>query len=228
MTTTIRFGGSGPGPQTLDGCSVELWKLLPAGDDPSLIASVVPVGGSVLELGAGVGRVAHPLLELGYRVCAVDNSAEMLAQIKGAALALSDIEDLALGSVFDAVLLGSYLIHAPAPGARAALLKTCRLHVAPTGVVLVQHYGNDWPAKAVRGFQWENGGVKTFIDDVAVEGRLVQIAMRHEAGGGTWTQNFTTEPLTHSEIAKALTGAGLEFVRHIDNERRWSLARPIA
>lgn len=84
MATTIRFPGSGPGPQTLDGCSAEFWKLLPAGAEPSLIASTVPSGGSILELGAGVGRVTYPLLELGYRVTAVDNSSEMLAEISGA------------------------------------------------------------------------------------------------------------------------------------------------
>lgn len=227
MTTTIRFSGSGRGSRTLDGCSVELWKLLPAGDDPAVIASVVPPGGSVLELGAGVGRVTHPLLKMGYRVCAVDNSADMLAEIAGATTVLSDIEDLALGSAFDAVLLGSCLVHAPAPGARAALLRTCRLHVAPAGVVLVQHYRDGWPATAIRGLQWETGGVKTCIDEMEPNGRLVCMTLRYETVHGTWSQTFTTEPLSHAEIAEAFAGAGLEFVRHIDKERRWSLARPI-
>ena len=103
MATTIRFRGSGPGPQTLDGCSVEFWKLLPAGAEPSLIASAVPPRGCILELGAGVGRITHPLLELGYRVTAVDNSSEMLAEIRGATTVLSNIEDLALSTLFDAV-----------------------------------------------------------------------------------------------------------------------------
>src|SRR6266853_910948 len=111
MTTTIRFAGSGPGPQTLDGCSVEFWKLLLAGTEPSLIASVVPPGGSILELGAGVGRVTHALVKLGYSVTAVDNSPEMLAEIEGATKVLSDIEDLELDRSFDAVVLGSFLIH---------------------------------------------------------------------------------------------------------------------
>src|SRR6266496_2726850 len=131
MATTIRFRGSGPGPQTLDGCSVELWKSLRAGVEPSLIASAVPSGGSILELGAGVGRITHPLLELGYRVTAVDNSSEMLAEIREGTKVLSDIEDLRICTSFDAVVLGSFLIHAPAPGARAAVLEGCRRHVKP-------------------------------------------------------------------------------------------------
>jgi SAM-dependent methyltransferase len=112
MATTIRFRGSGPGPQSLDGCSVELWKLLPAGVEPSLIASAVPPRGSILELGAGVGRITHPLLELGYRVTAVDNCSEMLAEIREATTVLANIEDLALSTLFDTVVLASFLVHA--------------------------------------------------------------------------------------------------------------------
>jgi 2-polyprenyl-3-methyl-5-hydroxy-6-metoxy-1,4-benzoquinol methylase len=226
MATTIRFRGSGPGPQTLDGCSVEFWKLLSAGAEPSLIASIVPPRGSILELGAGVGRVTHPLLELGYRVTAVDNSSEMLAEIRGATTVLSDIEDLMLGTSFDAVVLGSFLIHAPAPGARAALLEVCRRHVKPSGVVLVQHYRNGWPASAVPGFLGEKDGIKAFVDDVAHEGRLVRMTLRHEAASGTWTQSFTAESLNQSELHDALAHAGLSFERHLDQDPSWLLARP--
>ena len=146
MATAIRFRGSGPGAQTLDGSSVEFLKLLPAGIEPSLIASAVPARGSILELGAGVGRITHPLVALGYNVTAVDNSPEMLAEIHGAVTVLSDIEELSLGRSFDAVLLGSFLIHAPVPGTRAILLEVCRRHVNPSGVVLIQRYRDGWPA----------------------------------------------------------------------------------
>jgi SAM-dependent methyltransferase len=226
MATTIRFSGSGPGPQTLDGCSVQFWKLLPAGIEPSLIASTVPPRGSILELGAGVGRITHPLLELGYRVTAVDNSSEMLAEVSGATTVLSDIEDLALGTSFDAVVLGSFLIHAPAPGARAALLEVCRQHVKPSGVVLIQHYRNGWPASAIPGFVGEKDGIKTFVDDVAQDGRLVRMTLRQEAASGTWTQSFTAETLNQPELDDALTNAGLSFERHLDQDSSWLLAKP--
>jgi SAM-dependent methyltransferase len=228
MGTTIRFRGSGPGPQTLDGCSVDFWKLLPAGTEPSLIASVVPAGGSILELGAGVGRVTHALVKLGYSVTAVDNSPDMLAEIGGATTVLSDIEDLKLDKSFDAVVLGSFLIHAPAPGARAALLAVCRRHVRQSGVVLIQHHSDGWPASAVPGFIGEKDAIRTYVDDVSHDGRFVRLALRLEAASGTWTQVFTAEPLSASEITIALADAGLSFVRHVDQERRWSLARPMA
>src|SRR2546425_4549212 len=199
MVTTIRFTGSGPGPQTPDGCSVELWKLIPPGVEPSLIASAVPPGGSILELGAGVGRITHPLLGLGYKVTAVDNSPEMLTEIRGATTVLSDIEELALGISFDAVVLGSFLIHAPTPGARAALLQVCRRHVKPSGMVLVQRYRDSWPASAVPGFMGEKDGIRVFVDDVVHDGRFVSITLRHVAASGTWTQSFTAETLDQSE-----------------------------
>jgi|SRR5882762_4208120 len=228
MATTLCFRGSGPGPQTNDGCSVELWKLLPAGVEPSVIASAVPPRGSILELGAGVGRITHPLLELGYRVTAVDNSAEMLAQIREATTVLSDIEDLTLDTSFDAVVLGSFLIHAPAPGARAALLGTCRRHVKPSGVVLVQHYRDGWPAGAVSDFQGERGRVKVFVDDMAQDGRLVHMTLRYEAVTGTWTQSFAAEALNQSQLDDALARAGLSSERHLDQDSSWLLARPVS
>jgi len=227
MVTTIRFTGSGPGPQTSDGCSVELWKLLPAGVEPSVIASAIPPKGSILELGAGVGRITHPLVGLGYSVIAVDNSSEMLAEIRGATTVLSDIEELALDILFDAVVLGSFLIHAPAPGARAALLQVCRRHVKPAGVVLVQHYRDGWPASAVPGFMAEKDGIKVFVDDVVHDGRFVSMTLRHVAASGTWTQRFTAEALDKSALADALTHAALSFERHLDEDQSWLLARPL-
>jgi SAM-dependent methyltransferase len=226
VPTTIRFRGSGPGRQAPDGCSVEFWKLLPPGSEPTIIASAVPPRGSILELGAGVGRVTHALLGLGYKVTAVDNSSEMLAEIRGATTVFSDIEDLMLSASFDAVVLGSCLIHAPAPGARGALLEVCRRHVKPSGVVLIQHYREGWPSGAVAGFMGEKDGIKAFVDAVIHDGRFVHMTLRHEATSGTWTHSFTAEALSQSELHDALNHARLSFERHVDQDSSWVLARP--
>jgi 2-polyprenyl-3-methyl-5-hydroxy-6-metoxy-1,4-benzoquinol methylase len=224
--STIRFRGSGPGPQALDGCSVELYKLLSAGSEPALIGAAVSTGASILELGAGVGRITHPLVALGYNVTAVDNSAAMLAEIRGASTVLCDIEALALKTAFDAVVLGSFLIHAPAPGTRAALLQTCRRHTHPSGVVLVQHYSGEWPANAAPGYLGEKDDIKIFVDEVQHEGRLVHTTLRYVAASGTWTHSFATELLSLARIQAALAAADLTFERHLDPERQWLLARP--
>jgi SAM-dependent methyltransferase len=229
LISKIRFQGAGPGPQAPDGCSVELWKLLPPGSEPSLIASAVPAGGSVLELGAGVGRITHPLLELGYVVTAVDNSPEMLAEIRGAKTVLCDIEGLALERSFDAVVLGSFLIRAPAPGTRAALLATCRRHVTADGGVLIQHHREDWLAGVTPGltpgFMGAKDGIECFVEDARHEGRLVHMTLRYETVTGTWTHDFTVETLPRSEMRDALTQVGLSFARYLDEQQTWLVAR---
>jgi SAM-dependent methyltransferase len=143
MGSAIRFTGTGPGVHTQDGCAVELYRRLPADGEAEIVATVVPAGGSILELGSGPGRVTHALVARGYAVTAVDNSAEMLAHIRGAETVQADIEDLDLGRSFDAVLLASTLINFPEPRTRTALLATCRRHVRPGGAVLIERRNPD-------------------------------------------------------------------------------------
>ncbi len=104
------FRGEGRGVQTRDGCSVELYRLLPYAGEVELIASWF-TGQKILELGCGVGRLTKHLLVSGYDVTAVDNSPEMLEFAPAqAAKVCSNIEDLALDVAFDAVILASNLI----------------------------------------------------------------------------------------------------------------------
>lgn len=136
----MRNPGTGPGAITEDGCSVDIYRRLSANGEPELIHHSIPPGSTILELGAGAGRITHPLLRLGHRVTAVDSSAEMLAEISGAEKVLANVEDLDLARTFDAVVLGSCLINAPDGNERAALLATCRRHVRESGVVLIERH----------------------------------------------------------------------------------------
>jgi SAM-dependent methyltransferase len=70
---------------TPDGCAVELYALLPAMGEPEIVHAAVPPGASILELGAGAGRMTRPLVELGHPVVAVDESRAMLDRLRGAA-----------------------------------------------------------------------------------------------------------------------------------------------
>jgi len=101
------YKGTGPGTITPDGCAVQPYPRLPAGNEPDVIAAAVSAGARILELGCGVGRVTHPLLERGFTVTAVDESQEMLDRVHGARAVRSPIEDLELAEEFDAVLLAS-------------------------------------------------------------------------------------------------------------------------
>ena len=71
----------------------------------------------------------------------------------------------------------------------------------------------------------EKDGIKAFIDDVAHEGQFARITLRHEAASGTWTQSFTAETLSESELGDALADAGLSLERYIDQDRSWLVAR---
>jgi ubiquinone/menaquinone biosynthesis C-methylase UbiE len=53
--------------------------------EPEIVHGAIPPGASILELGAGAGRMTRPLVTLGHPVVAVDESGEMLARIRGAA-----------------------------------------------------------------------------------------------------------------------------------------------
>jgi SAM-dependent methyltransferase len=86
--------GSGPGVITPDGSAVELYTLLPPGAGPEIVHAAIPDGASILELGAGVGRMTQPLLESCHPVVAVDESPEMLERIRGAETIHARIEDL--------------------------------------------------------------------------------------------------------------------------------------
>jgi SAM-dependent methyltransferase len=227
MGSAIRFTGTGPGAHTQDGCAVELYRRLPHDGEAEIVAAVVPAGGSILELGSGPGRITHALAGRGYAVTAVDNSAEMLAHVRGAETVLADIEDLDLGRSFDAVLLASTLINFPDVRTRAALLATCRRHVRPGGAVLIERR-NPATFSAIRpGPAGEEAGIRHVVESVRHEGRLAHIVLRSEATDGVWTQSYTHELIDDAQMAEALAAAGLQLVRWLDSPRRWALAEPI-
>jgi SAM-dependent methyltransferase len=71
--------GTGPGVITPDGCAVDFYALAPPGPEPAIVhASAGSAHASVLELGAGTGRIADVLAGMGHDVVAVDESPEML------------------------------------------------------------------------------------------------------------------------------------------------------
>jgi SAM-dependent methyltransferase len=100
--------GTGRGAITDDGCPVELYLRFPHQGEADLVHAAVPAGATVLDLGCGTGRIAHPLIELGHPVTAVDASAEMLAHVRGAHTVHSRIADLDLARPFDVVLMASH------------------------------------------------------------------------------------------------------------------------
>ena len=96
------FEGEGPGTQTSDGCSVELYRDLPYLGELDDILGELRNGSHILELGCGTGRLTRQLVGQGLSVTGVDNSAEMLAGMpREAAAVLCEIEQLSLVDRFD-------------------------------------------------------------------------------------------------------------------------------
>ncbi|MEV6806077.1 class I SAM-dependent methyltransferase [Streptomyces sp. NPDC051132] len=228
IETREGYEGTGPGPITPDGCAVELYARLPVGDEPDIIAAAVPAGAHILELGSGVGRVTHPLLERGFTVTAVDESADMLARIRGARTIRSPIERLDLGERFDVVMLASFLVHAGDEEVRRGLLRTCARHVAPGGCVLIQREGATYHTDVPR-------------ERVDPSGFTVRIVSVEPAGDGVnsvhaeylfpdavWTQTFLSRPLTKERFESALAEAGLKTDAYLTPDGIWVRAVPVA
>jgi SAM-dependent methyltransferase len=227
MTERVESGGSGPGVITPDGSPVDFYAQLPPGEDPAIVHAAIPAGSSILELGAGTGRMTHPLIDLGHSVVAVDESAEMLARIRGAEAVQARIEELDLDRRFDVVLLASHFINVPDDDERLALLRTCRRHVDKGGCVLLQRYDPAWFDDAVPGERML-GDATVRLRDIGRPGPgLLSATIEYQLGDSVWTQWFTARRLDDAELAAVLDDAGLAPDAYLTDDRTWLRAVPL-
>lgn len=229
MTVEMREGyeGTGPGAITPDGCAVELYARLPVREEPDVIAAAVPAGAHILELGSGVGRVTHPLLERGFTVTAVDESAEMLGRVRGARTICSPIEDLDLGERFDVVMLASFLVHNGDVEVRRGMLRTCARHVAEGGCVLIQREGADYHEKLPRERVDPSGFTVRIASSEPVGDGVNSVRAEYVFPDAVWTQTFRSRPLTKEEFEEALAEAGLEVDTYLTPDGIWVRAIPV-
>ncbi len=121
-------------------------------DDLPLYAQVardLPPGGAILEFGCGTGRVMLPLLQAGFSVTGVDESAGMLALARAqlgpaAELIQADTRALALGPRFALVFIAlNTFLHNLTREDQLATLRAARAHLRPGGVLLIDLPPND-------------------------------------------------------------------------------------
>jgi SAM-dependent methyltransferase len=223
--------GIGPGVITPDGCAVEFYALLPAMGEPAVVHSAVPDGASILELGCGTGRLLRPLAELGHPVLGVDESPAMLARIPDLPTVRSQIETLQLDHTFGAVLLASTMIHA-SPALRRAFLATCRRHVDPDGLVVIQQHPAGWFDAVQAGESdttpaGEPGtGIRRTIRSADRAGPRLRVVVEYQVGGQVWTHAFSPFQISEDELRADLASAGLAFGRWLTDNRAWFTACP--
>lgn len=222
--TRAGYGGTGAGAITPDGCAVEVYARLPVGAEPDVVAGAAPAGARILELGCGVGRVTHPLVERGFEVTAVDESPEMLERVRGARTVCSAIEDLDLGERFDVVLLGSFLVHAGDTRVRDGLLRSCRRHVADGGHVLVQREGDGWHDQDPPDREIPGGRVRV-VSSTPVGDGVRSVRVDYDFADGSWSHTFVSRPLTRTAFEQALAAAGLTVESYLTDDGTWALAR---
>ena len=213
-------------PDGFGGSQAELYLLLTDFGESQIVHAAAVDRGSILELGCGTGRMTRALLELGHAVTAVDQDAEMLGHVpEGAEAVLSDIESLNLGHQYSVVLLASNLINDPEVAVRSRLLATCRRHVSPDGVVILQRYQPDllgWEPS-----DWVNRGpVAVRISHFQRRGDRFSATIEYRHEDREWTHRFSAAILDDESVEAELAHADLRFDRALDPERTWLLARP--
>ncbi|MFF7445078.1 MULTISPECIES: methyltransferase domain-containing protein [unclassified Streptomyces] len=221
------YEGTGPGAITPDGCAVELYARLPVGEEPDIIAAAVPAGAHILELGCGVGRMTHPLLERGFTVTAVDESPQMLERVRGARTICAPVEGLDLGETFDVVMLASFLVHAGDAEVRRGLLRACTRHVADGGCVLIQREGADYHTNLPRERVDPAGFTVRMVSAEPVGDGVNSVRAEYEFPDAVWTQTFLARPLTKEQFEEALGEAGLRVDKYLTDDGTWVRAVPV-
>lgn len=227
VTQRRLYEGSGPGAITPDGCAVDYYAMLTPNGEPERIDAAIPERATILELGAGTGRITHGLRTLGHPVVAVDESAEMLAHIKGAETVCSSIQSLALDRTFDLVLLMSHVIETADDQLRAAFLRTCRRHVADDGCVILQRQPPEWYDTVEPSVHAVGDGWTVRMRDIErPEPGYLAATMEYTVGDRRWTHFFLSRRLDDDVLEQALNDAGLTMSEFLDGDRGWVRAIP--
>ena len=222
----VEPAGTGPGKLTADGCAVDLYRQLPEMGEAVIVHASIRPGASVLDLGCGTGRIAHPLIELGHPVLGVDQSADMLAHVRGAETVCAAIAGLDLGHTFGGVLLASHLINTPSRADRRALLETARRHLPPGGRLMAEWHPPEWFDTVNSGTHGSIGAVRVELIDVHHDGDVLDATVRYWAGDQLWTHTFRARRLTEDVLRSELAETGLAFDGYLTDDHDWFAAVP--
>ncbi|WP_186244901.1 class I SAM-dependent methyltransferase [Mycobacterium simulans] len=196
-----------------DGSVLEILRRLPATGEVEVIRDLLKPNSSLLDLGAGVGRIANRLVEHGYQVTAVDDCADLLAEVRGARTICARIEELRLPEQYDGVLLATNLINYPGIDLRRGVLTTVAHHLKPTGKAIIQWRPPLWfdsylPGRTYRRVEGPRAFTRTIhtARDGIVDGEVTV-----ECDGQIWRQPTRFQRVTGDELRDELDRLGLKL-----------------
>jgi SAM-dependent methyltransferase len=211
-----------------DGSPVQLYLRLPErSEEATLIHTLLPPGGSVLDLGCGTGRLAEPLARLGHQVTGVDNEPEMLAALRLATGVHADIGTLDLAARFDAVLLMSHFVDTDDEEFVAEVLATVRRHVAEDGFAIVERHPPGWVATCVESTR-ETDGVRYVFGDLERSGDRLTATIRYEFDGRSAQQRFTVRDTDDARLGELAGRARMRFDSRLNPTGTLVLLCPVA
>jgi len=168
----------------------------------AFIASHLPPGASVLEVGCGEGRVALELLNRGYQVIGVDSDQEVIARAQERGVSAVQASWPAFESApLDGVVFTRSLHHI-APLRRA--IHKAREVLRPRGMLLVEDFAFDAADKATISWFLEVLGSQTAEPIIArVPGEFVTDLLGSKNPFAVWHQSHdhqlhTTAAMTHA------------------------------
>ncbi len=200
---------------------------MPGAEEVECIAELLEPGSSVLDLGAGVGRIGDLLAELGHRVTAVDDSADMLAHVRRARTIQARIEELRLTEKFDAVLLISNLVNYAGAEFRNGILATVAHHLKPTGKAIIEWRPPQWFAhRPVGSYQRNEGPTLQTMTILANHDGVIDGEFTLECDGRKLTQSFHVERVSIDELRSMIEGVGMRLDTREPESAVWLQASP--
>lgn len=184
-----------------------------------LVSELVAPPGRIVDFGAGTGRVALPLADLGYRVTAVDPSPAMLSRLADKASAearvtrvVASVEEYRGGGDQDVALcVFSVLGYIVDRDRLRSAFRGMRSALRPGGVAVVDIPGPD----ALEGFEVETEDVLRHVEIKPVPGSPALhayrelTAVRHAAGEKRFEESFLIRAWDRREVVEAAAAEGL-------------------
>jgi SAM-dependent methyltransferase len=169
----------------------------------AFIASHVPSGGAVLEVGCGEGHVALELLNRGYQLIGVDSDQEVIAraQERGVSAVQASWPEFK-SAPLDGVVFTRSLHHiAPLRGA----IRHAREVLRPRGTLLVEDFAFDAADKATISWFLEVLGSQTAEAIIArVPGELVTDLLGSKDPFAVWHQSHDHQLHTTAAMTQAI------------------------